>query len=250
MSTLLGLVKDTYPANDDVGVPLRSVVTITLSGVDYDEDSLCEGFFLEGPDTDQFVGPGMILQTDPDNVSQGDLDDFLASPGRYGIALAEVTVSGVNGDTLVSLIPNRPLAANTIYNVNLTGVLESDGTTEIDGYVIFSFTAGSGSIEEVPASISTSVLSQGSSGGVGGLQSATTLTVVSTTPADHSIEVDPELSEIIIEFDKALDPNSVDNNSILVETESATDHPGVTITSVGRVATRVEVVGSQLKVKI
>ena len=37
MSALLDLILDTFPANSDVSVPLSSNITITLSGLDYDE---------------------------------------------------------------------------------------------------------------------------------------------------------------------------------------------------------------------
>src|SRR5688572_17380345 len=161
MSDLLDLVVDTFPGNNDVGVPLRSEITITLSGLDYDEESLEEGFFVEGPDTDQFIGPGLEMQAFPDSISQGDLDDFLASPGYQGIVQGTVTVSGVSGNTVVTFTPTRPLAPNTMYVANLTGILESDGETEIDGFVSMSFETGSGSIEAIPSTVSTSVLSAG-----------------------------------------------------------------------------------------
>lgn len=247
MSDLLDRIQDTFPANGDVGVPLRAEVTVTLSGLDYDEDSLKEGFFLEGPDTDQFIGPAMLSLKFPSNVSQGDFDDFFESPGRKGIVKAVVTVSGISGNTLVTLTPELPLAANIEYVANLTGVLDSLGS-EIDGFVSFSFTSGSGSIEEVPASTSSSVLS--SSSILAGSTSSDSLAVVRTIPADHEVEVDPDLDEIIIEFNKSIDPSSVSIDSVLVETYPATDHPSANTNSAGVLATSVEVDGRQLKVKI
>lgn len=247
MSDLLDRVKDTFPANGDVGVPLLAEVTVTLSGVDYDEDSLLEGFFLEGPDTDQFIGPSMLSLKSPSNVSQGDLDDFFESPGRKGIVRAEVTVSGVGGDTLVTLTPALPMAANLEYVANLTGILDALGA-EIEGFVSFNFTSGSGSIEEIPATTSSSVLS--SSTVLAGGGSADSLSVVRTIPADHEIEVDPDLDEIIIEFDKAIDESSVSADSVAVETFPATDHPNANTQSAGTLATSVQVDGNQLKIKI
>ena len=80
-SDLLSRVLDTFPADSDTGVPLLSNITVTLSGLDYDIQTLKDGLFLEGPDTDQYIGPGIIDQVFPNNISQGDIDDFLKSPG-------------------------------------------------------------------------------------------------------------------------------------------------------------------------
>ena len=60
MSDLLDSVISYEPVVSGVSVPLRSNVIITLLGTDYDETSLLEGFFLEGPSGDQWVGPGIL----------------------------------------------------------------------------------------------------------------------------------------------------------------------------------------------
>lgn len=37
MSDLLNAIVDTFPADGNEGVPLKAVVTVTLSGTNYDE---------------------------------------------------------------------------------------------------------------------------------------------------------------------------------------------------------------------
>ena len=81
MANLLDIIQDTFPADADVGVPLLSQITV-LFDREMDEVSLDESFFVEGPDTDQFVGPGLAFLEFPNNTSQGDINDFLKSPGR------------------------------------------------------------------------------------------------------------------------------------------------------------------------
>jgi hypothetical protein len=254
MSDLLDLIIDTFPANNDVGVPLLSNITITLSGLDYDATSLQEGLFVEGPDTDQYVGPGLIEQVFPNNISQGELDDFLESPGYLGIVGGTVTVSGHFADaevsydhTVVTFDPILPMQALTEYIVNLTSVTTVSGV-DYDGFVSFSFTTGSGSIEEVPASVSTSVLSAATPEAVA--PSTADLQVVSTTPDDRSVENPTDLQEITVEFNKQLDPTSVANASITVKTIPATDHPNANVQTAGDLAKVVEVDGNKMKIKI
>lgn len=248
MSDLLDLVVDTFPANNDTGVPLLSAISITLSGLNYDEDSLKESFFVEGPDTDQFVGPGQIeLQN---NVSQGELNDFLQSPGYKGIVGGTVTVSGVAGNTVVTFTPNLPLAPNLLYVVNLTGILDST-LVEIDGFASFSFETGSGSIEQVPSTVSTSVLSAGLSEAAILLTTATEpLKIISTSPIDRSVQNSPSLSGIVVTFNKPIDPSSVDTSKFIVRASPISDHPNATVSGVRELTKTVEVVGNQLIITV
>lgn len=251
MSTLSDLIKDTFPANGDVAVPLQSNLTVTLSGLDYDADSLTEGgLFVEGPDTDQFVGPGLINLASPANISQGDFDDFLQSPGYAGIVQGSVTVSGIMGDTVVTFDPDLPLAPLTEYIVNLTSVLTAT-LSGIDGFVTFGFTAGSGSIEELPADISTSVLSAAipEAAQVGISAAAIPFVVTTATPVDHSVENPVDLREITLDFNKVIDSASVADN-VSVKTVPATDHPNAATGSLGDLAISTEVTGNRLKIKI
>lgn len=250
MSDLSDLIADTFPANGDVGVPLLSNITITLSGLDYDATSLVNGFFIEGPDTDQFVGPGLIGLSTPPNVSQGDVDDFLQSPGYQGIVQGTVTVSGIAGQTVVTFDPTLPMAALTEYRVNMTSILNVDEVT-IDGFVTLAFTTGSGSIEELPANISTSVLSVAipEAAAVGLGTSAIPFEIIKTNPKDHSIQNSLDLREINIDFNKPINAASLTNN-VEVKTVPATDHPNASTNSLGDLAISTEVVGNRLKIKI
>lgn len=253
-SSLIDLVLDNFPANNDTGVSLLSNITITLSGLDYDEDTLLEGFFLEGPDTDQFVGPGIIDQVYPNNISQGDIDDFLESPGFTGIVQGTTTVTGVSGNTLVTFNPTLPLAALTDYTaylaeVTTSGVVPIHTPDTISGIVTWAFQTGTGSIETVPSSVSSSVLADTfTEQSLSDVQ--TPLSVVGTTPTDHSIEQAPDdTREIVIEFNKALDPNIADAN-VSVKALEATDHPGIDITANGELAKGLTVDGNLLRIRI
>lgn len=248
MSDLLDQVVDTFPGNNDVGVPLLSNVIITLSGLDYDHDSIKEGFFLEGPDTDQFIGPGGELSTYPNQISQGDLDDFLESPGYKGIVKGTVTVSGIAGNTVVTFTPDKPFSPNILYVANLAGVLAVD-LSDIDGFVSFSFESGTGSIEVIPSTVSTSILSAGIPEAA--LPAGTTpLAVISTTPIDRSVQQPTSTEEIVVTFNKAIDPLSVDASQIIIRTTPVSDHPNARKQSIGELAKTVEVVGNQIKIKI
>jgi hypothetical protein len=247
MSDLSDRIKDTFPANGQEGVPLTVDLTITLSGLNYDEDSLKEGLFLEGPDTDQYVGPG-LLELQGNNVSQGDLDDFLQSPGYAGIVAGEVTVSGIAGDTVVTFNPTLPMAPLTTYTMNLTEVLDSSEST-IDGFVILSFIAGTGSIEEIPSTISSSVLSATLSESGTGLTADDIFSVLGADPADHSINIPIDTDEIIVKFNKPINPASIAGN-VQVKTIPATDHPNAITHSVGDLAITTEIEGNNLKIKI
>jgi hypothetical protein len=249
MANLIDLILNSFPASNDVGVPLNSALSFTLSGLNYDTTSLEEGLFLEGPDTDQFVGPGLAILNHPNGVSQGNIDDFLQSPGYSGIVLGEITVTGISGNTVVSFSPDLPLAALTNYVLNLTYVLELDGVTDVTGHVTVPFLTGSGSIEVLPSTASTSVLAQSS---LSPLLDTSSLpfTITSVTPKDHSVQNPVSTREIVVEFSKNIDPLSVDSNAIAVETIPATDHPNIVIQANGELAKQVTVEGNKLKIKI
>lgn len=249
MSDLLDSVISYEPVVSGVSVPLRSNVIITLLGTDYDETSLLEGFFLEGPSGDQWVGPGILPLEYPEGIPDEDLRDILDSAVDLVVPIdATVTVvSGVN--TVVTLNPTYPLQANTIYRVNLTDVLERDGITAVSGFISWPFTTGSGSIEELPVEISTSILASAPQG-VSAALAVSALKVVKTTPSDHAIQQDPSLEEIEIEFNKDINANSVPGSAITVKGLPATDHPSANITSSGDLYKAIEVVGNKIKLKI
>lgn len=249
MSALLDAVVSTNPANNDTGVVLLSTISITLSGLDYDSTSLTEGFFVEGPDTDQYVGPGLLELTHPDNVSQGDLDDFLQSGGYKGLVKGTSAVTTSGGNTIVTFTPDKPLSPLIEYTANLHSVLESDGLTTVDGFVSFSFTSGSGSIEEVPETTSTSVYGSTTLADIG-LSTSIPLEVVKTTPADLSIKNSSLLKQIVIEFNKDIDAGTVSADDIKISTNPTSDHPNLSVTSYENLGKTVTVSGKKIIIDI
>jgi len=248
MANLADIISDYFPPASGVNVPLASAVWTDFD-LHMDTDDLEENFFVEGPDTDQFVGEGLALLIEPDNVSQGDLDDFLMSPGYRGIVQGEYSFDVVSGvSTRLTFTPTRPLAPHTEYYVNISAPLDNDGNT-VSGFISWGFTTGSGSIETLPSTISTSILAS-SPQAINFTTTAGPLTIVKTTPANHTIEQDTDLEEIVIEFNKEVDPDSVNNNAIEVVTSVATDHPSVNAQAVGNLFKLFELDGKYLKIKI
>lgn len=255
--TLLDRIDDTFPANSDVGVPLLTAITILFDRA-MDETDLDNHLFVEGPDTDQFIGPGLTFLEYPDNTSQGEVDDFLRSPGYKGIVQGVTTFEKVdpNDATITGVMipyrtravftPDKPLVPLTEYTVMLSDTLDASGITHA-GIVTLSFQTGSGSIEEIPTATSTSILITTAQPGI--LVSAGALAVTKTTPVDHGVEQDPKLDEITIEFNKALDAASVVGKVSLVA-EQATDHPTAAAVANGDLAKVVTVSGNTITVMI
>lgn len=250
MANLLDIISDYFPASGDEGVPLRAEITITFSK-EMNTERLEEDFLLEGPDTDQFVGPGILPLNSyyTDNVSQGDPEDFLESPGLKGVVGGTFefeTVSGVS--TKMIFTPNWPLAALTEYTAMIRDTADIDGE-EYEGYHTFTFTTGSGAIEALPGDSSTSVIHKSQlEGSVEG--TSTALAVSNTIPEDHAVQQSPELDEIVIDFNKELDPSSISAADVSVQAIPVTDHPEASITAGGELAKVVEVTGRRLKIKI
>lgn len=248
MTNLVDVIVDHFPPVDGTNVPLLSQITVTFSR-EMNTDRLQEDFFLEGPDTDQFIGPGQAELIHPDNVSQGQLDDFLRSPGYTGIVEGEFefeTVSGVS--TKLIFTPSKPLTPLFNYKAYISETKDIDDN-DIEGIVFWEFQTGSGSIQELPSTISTSVLAAAPQAQALALDLAS-LEVVSTTPSNHSVQEPTGLSEIVVEFNKDIDPASVDPDAIVVRTFPATDHPQADVKPARDIAKSVEVSGKQLKIKI
>jgi hypothetical protein len=74
--------------------------------------------------------------------------------------------------------------------------------------------------------------------------------VLSTVPADFSINNSSDLSEIVINFDKDLDATTVTQDKVIVETSVASDHPNLTATAKGKLAKQLVVSGKTLTIKI
>jgi len=262
-TTLPEIIVSYSPANGDVGIPLGDSVTILFDRA-MNTERLKEDFFIEGPDTDQWIGPGLMELKDPANVSQGDLDDFLKSPGYRGIvqgsfefkaiSLTDVTVEVDPATdpyrTKLIFTPTRPFAPLITYTVNLVETLDATGTSW-PGYVGFSFESGSGSITQLPASISSSILASGATPStVAATSDGTGLKMLSSSPIDFSINNASDLTEITINFDKDLDATTITQDNVIVETFLASDHPGLAGTAKGKLAKQLVVNGKTLTIRI
>jgi len=259
-ATLPEIITDYTPANGNVGVPLASTITVTFDRL-MDTDRLKEDIFTEGPDTDQWIGPGLLELKDPANVSQGDLDDFLKSPGYRGIVQGsftfqvvdsngiEVPESNAEARTKAIFTPTQSLYPLVAYTVHIQETLDA---TQVlwAGYASFTFESGSGSIEQLPSSISSSILSSGLAPSAITTSEATGMKVLSTVPVDFSINNSSDLSEIVINFDKDLDAATVTQDYVVVETSVASDHPNLTATAKGKLAKQLVVSGKTLTIKI
>jgi hypothetical protein len=260
-TTLTEIITDYFPANGDIGVPLASTITMTFDRL-MNTERLKEDFFIEGPDTDQWIGPGLLELKDPANVSQGDLDNFLKSPGYRGIVQGsfefkiidgsgiEVDSSNAAARTKLVFTPTQPLYPLITYSVHITETLDALGTAW-PGYTGFTFESGSGSIASLPSSVSSSILSSGlAPSNVLAAQGTGTLKVLSTSPVDFSINNSSDLSEITISFDKNIDAATVTQDNVTVETTLASDHPNLSGTAKGKLAKQLLVSGKTLTIKI
>src|SRR5690606_12382026 len=143
------------------------------------------------------------------NVSQG--DDFLDSPSLKGIvkgtttfekidlADEELTVTGENHRTKLVFTADHAFSPLTVYTAHLSDIKDHEGE-EYSGYYTFSWTTGTGSIQSLPASVSTSVFNSALQATLD--ESSEPLTVTKITPQDHSIQNPLDLSEIVIEFNR------------------------------------------------
>ncbi len=220
MAELSDIITSYTPSNGAVGVPLLSTISVTFDRL-MDEDDLAIEFFLAGPDTDQYIGPGISqFNLYPDNVSQG--DDFLESPGYTGIVTGTFSFETVAGVTVLTFSPTQPMAPLIEYTAHLPQAKDATGTTHT-GHVIFGWTSGSGSIEAMPSTSSLSVLTSISQ--VTSLSALTDLEVDKTIPADNTVGQDVDLSTIEVYFNKAIESTSVSNTSVSAKAIPATDHP-------------------------
>jgi hypothetical protein len=256
MSTIRDIIVDNFPPVSGLSIPLGTTVSITFNRMMLTTSGLSDTFFLEGPDTDQFVGPGLIeVQQYPDNISQGELSDFLMSPGYRGIVdgtFSYLTVSGgsipTSGTQLI-FTPSKPLAPSTSYTAHQGETYDASGVL-ISGYVTWSFETGTGSIIALPNTISTSVLAQAFRAPGMAPSASNPLSVISTTPKSHSVEQDISLTEIDIEFDKNLDATSISSDMISIVSFPATEHPNANVKATGELVFNYEVSGNMLKLKI
>lgn len=250
MANLIDVISDHFPPVSGVSIPLSNTVWVQFD-IPMNEEELENNFFVEGPDTDQYIGPGLLELTSPDNISQGDLDNFLKSPGYKGIVDGTFTFETVSGvSTKAIFTPAHPLYPSIDYVVHLMETLDANGNT-VSGNYTWKFQTGTGSIQQLPSNLSTSALADVIAHGyVASPGPMPSLKVVRTHPADHSVENNLQIAEIVVEFDKALDPNSLTPESVFVETLPVTDHPSAPQFAQGEIMTQLEVSGCQLKIKL
>jgi len=210
MADLKSIIQDYNPAAGSASIPLSSTVTITFDRL-LDEDSLSREFFISGPDTDQFIGPGVAeFNLYPDNVSQG--DDLLTSPGYQGIVAGTFSYETLSGSrTKMTFTPTNPMAALTEYTAHLPEA-EDSAANSYTGHITFSWTTGSGSIEAVQQEL--------------------------------------DLPTIEIEFNKEIAPVTATDISINVKGYVATDHPSAGITVNEDIAKVIEVQGKKIILSI
>jgi hypothetical protein len=242
MTILKDIVADYSPPSGATGVSLTSSIVVTFDRL-MDTDSLGEEFFIAGPDTDQFVGPGVTeFNVFPDNVSQG--DDFLTSPGLSGIVDGTFTYATINNATRMTFTPSSPMVALLQYTAHLPTADDAGGTT-YTGHITFSWTTGSGSIEALPDTSSTSVLLST----VSSLSVLNDLEIVKVTPLANSVENEVDLEQIEIEFNKVISSASLADN-ISVKTYSATDHPSANAGAQGELGIKTSVNGKKIIIEI
>ena len=259
MANIQDLIVDNFPPVSGISIPLGATISVTFDTLmDTTISGLQSTLFIEGPDTDQYVGPGLLEQQFPPNVSQGPLNDFLMSPGYQGIVQGTITTATVTGLTISGIsytgtqavfTPDHVLAPSTTYVVHITQTNDSLGNV-VSGYIDWSFETGTGSIVQLPNTISTSVLAEAFRAPGMAPSAQNLLQIVSTSPRDHSVQNSPELQEIDITFDKVLDPTSITPDMITINTEALTSHPDVKVNAQGSIAFNMTVSGHTIKLFI
>ena len=258
MSKIIDLIVDNFPPVSGLSIPLGTPISVTF-GTLMNTSGVADVFFVEGPDTDQFIGPGLIEQQYPQNISQGALNDFLKSPGYTGIVqgvYTTFTVSGLLSDNITPYVgtkfiftPEHPLAASTTYTVYITQTTDVSGNV-VSGYVDWPFETGTGSIQQLPNTISTSVLAEAFRSPGLSPASANILGVVSTTPEDHSVQNDTNTQNITITFDKPIDSSTITTDMINIQTVPLSSHPNINVNAQGQIAFNYTVSGNTLVIAI
>jgi hypothetical protein len=148
---------------------------------------------------------------------------------------------------LVTLFPNLFVKfEDGSFSVDDTFTCEIVEPVLYSGILNFTFETGTGSIEILPSTTSTSVLNTLSDATLAGVP----LEVVSMEPASRSAQVDPETKEITVTFNKPIDSNTVTDSCVDVVTRLASSHPALRTTALGKLAKNLEVSGNVLKIHI
>jgi len=156
------------------------------------------------------------------------------------------TLSGSR--TKMTFTPTHPMAALTEYTAHLPEA-QDPAANSYTGHITFSWTSGSGSIEALPATASTSVLVP-LTYQTSVLSVQTPLEVESTSPVNDAVEQELDLSTIEIEFNKEISSITATNDSINIKGYVATDHPSAGITVNEDIAKVIEVQGKKIILSI
>ena len=176
------------------------------------QQSFCVSGFYTGTGTDT-TGP-VVQQVNPPSGSTGvginapvhilfnEPIDGASLGGvtlKQGSSVIPTTTTLYDGDKGIELLPLVPLAPNTVYTINVTGVLDITGNAQ-STFSPVSFTTGTGTDLVAP-------------------------TILSTNPTNGTTSV-PDNTTIQVVFSEAMDPATFDpNNSFVLETSSSTVVP-------------------------
>lgn len=257
MPRIIDVIDDYKPANNEVGTPLNSTIEIVFDGP-MDETILADQVFVEGPDTDQFVGPGFELLGYPNNISQG--GDFLSSPGMRGLLQgttsfqkvsttdAGVIVSSAPYRTKMIITPDHVLSPLTEYTVNIPDFVTS-GDITYSGYLTYTFTTGNGSITQLPTETSTSIITTALENTLSNYFAApgSNFKVLKTWPKDDSVQVVASgVTAITVEFNSPVDLTSLSDDNVSITSYPATGHPTALAEAIGNIPKTLTAVGNKL----
>jgi hypothetical protein len=182
----------------------------------------------------------------------------ITKAGTAGVAEFEWWMAGDPFNTHGPILTSRREALSLAENLY---VKFDDGSFAVDdeysaalttailhsGHLTFEFDTGSGAIQALPSTSSSSIISalrQESS------SSLSAFTVSKTTPADHSAQASIDLPEIVIEFNKNIDETSIVDEDIIVLASMVSNHPALLTMEEKRLAIKTEVSGKKLLIKI
>jgi hypothetical protein len=161
MASIVDILDSIHPATDAVGVILSDQIWVIFDR-EIDEYSINNGnFFVEGPDTDTFIGPDVGLNLP--EVSDSGSGDQLTSPGYKGLVTGtfsfekiqntasdvysgfDTSGSGSLWRTKAIFTPTNPLQKLVKYTVYLSGDEDTDDglSTGIRSRSIFDVVNGS-----------------------------------------------------------------------------------------------------------
>jgi len=210
-------IESVHPLDGSLGLPLQTQVSVVFNQL-MDETTITSSTFLvSGPDTSNWETPGIRLidNESPENV----LLEFNGEAYLDGtISFTQESIQGAPV-TRATFTPTQPLVANTKYVVYLTGdeglddaivpPISAVDSTVLLGTYMWTFTAGSGSVVEVPNVASTAVSVPPS------VDSSSTVTapfaLTSSIPDSRATNLDVSTDTIVLNFNRDVDGTTVDS---------------------------------------